>query len=137
MNRKVMFVLFVLMIFPLLACQVTNINPQSRAKLILKQQKRSLFLFRLSSQSPELTIQFGAGKLTIILVHRQSGGRYAVYNVSEYKPVVTTNGNQVTLSVGDKNLHFHLPQKSRIFGSQAFFSSNGPRDISWWLSRRV
>ena len=108
MNRKVMFALFVLMIFPLLACQVTYSLPQSRAKLIPETTEEIVIPIPADqSQSPELTIQFGAGNLTI-----NPGAQdnlvegTAVYNVSEYKPVVTTNGNQVTLSVGDKNLHF-------------------------------
>lgn len=108
MNRKVVCVLFVMLIFPLLACQVTNYNPQSSAKLIPETTEEIVIPIPADqSQSPELTLQFGAGNLIInpgAEVNLVEGT--AVYNASEFKPVVTTNGNQVTLRVGDRDLHF-------------------------------
>jgi hypothetical protein len=129
MNRKVMFCLFVLLVFPLLACQVTYNNPQSSAKLIPETSEEIVIPIPADqSQSPELTLQFGAGNITINPGAQENLVEgTAVYNVSEYKPVITTNGNKVTLSDGDKNLNF--PSTPRIVNDWDLKLSSVPMDL--------
>ena len=88
-----------------LACSVTINLPETR-KFETGQTKAEDINIAYPSDTtgePELTLKFGAGKLEVepgdsdTLV---SGT--AEYNVVEFRPEVTTEGSQVTLSTGDK-----------------------------------
>lgn len=108
MNRKTMIVLLTLLVIPLLACRLTYDNPPQAANLIPeKTEEIAIPLPSDQSQSPELTLQFGGGNLTINPGAQENLVEgTAVYNVLENKPEVTTNGNQITLSVGEKDRQF-------------------------------
>jgi hypothetical protein len=58
-----------------------------------------------SAGTANLTLEFGAGELNLQpgAVDALVSGT-ATYNVSQFKPEITTNGNQVTVSTGHQNL---------------------------------
>jgi hypothetical protein len=106
MNRKMVFLAIVMLAVVSLACSV-NINlPQTQAKTgPTVTENITVPLLSDPQATADITLKFGAGTL-----HLQPGAQNALvegtasYNVADFKPSVTVNGNNIDISQG--NLDF-------------------------------
>lgn len=106
MYRKPILMLLVLLTLVTMACSISVNLPVNQYKIgQTVTDEINVPSPESSSAMAELTLKFGAGELNL-----QPGAQGALvsgtatYNVSELKPEITTNSNQVTISTGHQEL---------------------------------
>jgi N-terminal domain of toast_rack, DUF2154 len=106
MFNKSVFIIFGILALVTMACSVSVNLPSNQFNTGETQTDEINVPYPESpTGTTDLTLTFGAGELNL---QPGAGGALAsgtaTYNVAEFKPEITTNGNQVTISTGKQDL---------------------------------
>ncbi len=132
MNKKIILVPLMILIMASLACSVTFNAPQIQVATGETTTESIVVPLPVDKTSPSnLTIQFGAGTLSV-----QPGATEALvngtvkYNVAEFKPVVSSDSNGVTISQGNLKVNGLPALGSKVINDWSLNLANSPMSLT-------
>jgi hypothetical protein len=134
MLTKPFFFALIALAIASLACSITLNLPQSNVKTgPLVTEDIAVPLLPDSQSTAAVTLEFGAGELILNPgAEGQLVSGTATYNVAEFKPTLTTQGNQVTIS--QKSTHFNgIPNLGNDFQNK-WDLKLGPAELALRIS---